>query len=208
MIGTMNSVVTVAPNSPPMTARPSGAFCSPPSPRLRAIGSMPSIMADAVIRTGRIRAYPADSIASRASGTAVRSSFANVTSRMLFAVATPIDMMEPISDGTLNVVSVTNNVHRMPAIAPGSAVRIMNGSSHDWKFTAIRRYTRTTANMIPSPRRKNEDRIVSYSPRSANVVPRGRFDFSSFRICSTSRPTLPRSRRSTLEYTSNTGATL
>src|SRR5205814_774966 len=70
MIGTMNSVVTVAPNSPPITARPSGAFCSPPSPRLSAIGSMPSIMADAVIRTGRIRAYPADHIASAASRTA------------------------------------------------------------------------------------------------------------------------------------------
>ena len=37
----------------------------------------------------------------------------------------------PISDGTLNVVRVTNSIQRIPAIAPGSAVRIMNGSSHD-----------------------------------------------------------------------------
>ena len=33
------------------------------------------------------------------------------------------------------MVPVTNSIHRMPAIAPGSAVRMMNGSSHDWKFT-------------------------------------------------------------------------
>src|SRR5262249_18747717 len=31
--GTKNSVYTVATSRPPMTARPSGAFCSPPSPR-------------------------------------------------------------------------------------------------------------------------------------------------------------------------------
>ena len=79
MIGTTNSVVAVAPSSPPITARPSGAFCSPPSPRPSAIGSMPRIMAAAVISTGRSRANPADSIASRAGGTDARSSFANVT---------------------------------------------------------------------------------------------------------------------------------
>ena len=38
---------------------------------------------------------------------------------MLLAVATPMHMMAPISDGTLSVVPVTNNIHRMPAIAPG-----------------------------------------------------------------------------------------
>ena len=58
---------------------------------------------------------------------------------MLLAVATPIDMIAPTSDGTLNVVRVTNSIQMIPAIAPGSAVRMMNGSSHDWKFTAISR---------------------------------------------------------------------
>ena len=50
---------------------------------------------------------------------------------MLFAVATPMHIMEPISEGTLNVVWVTNNIHRIPASAPGNAIRMMNGSSHD-----------------------------------------------------------------------------
>jgi hypothetical protein len=47
--GTRNSVETVANIKPPITARPSGAFCSPPSPTQRAIGIMPMIMARAVI---------------------------------------------------------------------------------------------------------------------------------------------------------------
>src|ERR1700749_3300065 len=45
--GTNNSVATVAKIRPPTTARPSGAFCSPPSPRPSAIGAMPMIMAEA-----------------------------------------------------------------------------------------------------------------------------------------------------------------
>ncbi len=50
---------------------------------------------------------------------------------MLFAVATPMHIMAPISDGTLSVVPVRKSIHRMPAIAPGRAIRMMNGSSHD-----------------------------------------------------------------------------
>src|SRR5205807_1695014 len=43
-VGTKKSVATVAKMSPPITARPSGAFCSPPSPRPSAIGTMPVMM--------------------------------------------------------------------------------------------------------------------------------------------------------------------
>ena len=46
-----------------MTARPSGAFCSPPSPRPSDIGSMPMIIASAVMITGRRRVMPAASAA-------------------------------------------------------------------------------------------------------------------------------------------------
>src|SRR6202008_2417448 len=58
-VGTNSSVDTVANNKPPITARPSGAFCSPPSPRPNAIGSMPITIASAVINTGRRRTNPA-----------------------------------------------------------------------------------------------------------------------------------------------------
>ena len=86
---------------------------------------------------------------------------------MLLAVATPMHMIAPISEGTLSVVPVTNSIHRMPAIAPGSAVRMMNGSSQDWKFTVISRYTRTTAKAMPRPRRKKDDCMVSIWPRKS-----------------------------------------
>ena len=55
MVGTKISVAKVANSSPPITALPSGAFCSPPSPMPSAIGTMPTIMAPAVMRTGRSR---------------------------------------------------------------------------------------------------------------------------------------------------------
>src|SRR5262249_52981319 len=103
-MGTKNSVETVAKSRPPMTARPSGAFCSPPSPSPRDIGSMPMIIAKAVISTGRRRVNPASSAAVRASAPSFRRSFANVTIRMLLAVATPIAMIAPMSDGTFTVV--------------------------------------------------------------------------------------------------------
>ena len=38
MIGTKNNVLNVATSNPPITARPSGAFCSPPSPSASDIG--------------------------------------------------------------------------------------------------------------------------------------------------------------------------
>ncbi len=62
--GTTSSVIIVATTRPPMTARPSGAFCSPPSPSASAIGSMPRTIASAVISTGRRRVSPARSAAS------------------------------------------------------------------------------------------------------------------------------------------------
>ena len=58
---------------------------------------------------------------------------------MLFAVATPTVIIAPISAGTLSLVPVTKSIQAMPAIAPGSAVKMMSGSIHDWKFTTIKR---------------------------------------------------------------------
>ena len=50
---------------------------------------------------------------------------------MLFAVATPIVMIDPISEGTLIVVRVVNSIHKIPDTAAGSAIKMMSGSSHD-----------------------------------------------------------------------------
>ena len=40
--------------------------------------------------------------------------------------------------GTLNVVREAS-IHTIPTARPGRAVMMMNGSSHDWKFTTISR---------------------------------------------------------------------
>ena len=68
---------------------------------------------------------------------------------VVVAVATPTHMMVPINAGTLRVVCERNSIQAMPEIAPGSAIKMMSGSSHDWKLTTMSRYTSTTAK--PSP---------------------------------------------------------
>ena len=100
---------------------------------------MPMIIASAVMITGRRRVLPAESAAWCASWPAFRWSFAKVTTRMEFAVATPTLMMEPISEGTLRVVLVTNSIQMIPHRAPGRAMMMMKGSTQDWKFTTSRK---------------------------------------------------------------------
>jgi hypothetical protein len=62
---------------------------------------MPMIMARAVIRTGRKRVKPASMAACSGSPWLARRSVANATTRMLFAVATPIHIIAPMRAGTL-----------------------------------------------------------------------------------------------------------
>ena len=139
MTGTKNNVAIVANVNPPMTARPSGAFCSPPSPSPSAMGAMPMHIAIAVMMTGRMRTKPASIAAAIGSPSTASRSCAKLTTSTLLAVATPIHMIAPVSAGTDKVVAVANNIHTMPASAAGNAVMITNGSPHDWKFTTISR---------------------------------------------------------------------
>ena len=114
-----------------MTARASAAFCSSPAPPI-AIGIMPTIIAAAVISTGRMRVWPAAIAASRALMPAWLCSRAKVTSRIEFAEATPTAMIAPISEGTLSVVPVTNSMVRMPQKVAGRASITTNGSPKFW----------------------------------------------------------------------------
>ena len=109
----------MANSSPPITARPSGAFCSPPSPKPSAIGTMPIIIASAVMSTGRMRVYPAATAALNAGMPSSICSRAKLTIRILLAVATPMHITAPVSDGTFNVVCVSNRNQQIPASAPG-----------------------------------------------------------------------------------------
>ena len=123
-----------------MTARPSGAFCSPPSPSASAIGTMPRSMASAVMSTGRKRVLPA---AMTASSTprfcCTRASLAALTRRMLLEVAMPTAMIAPMNDSTFKVVPVSASIQRIPMSAPGTATRMMKGSRNDWKSTTSSR---------------------------------------------------------------------
>ena len=122
-----------------------------------------------------------------------------MTIRILLAVATPMHMIAPISDGTLSVVPVRNSIHRMPAMAPGRAVRMMNGSTQDWKFTVISRYTSTTAKIMPK-RQTEEGGLhgVHLAAQGRGTCRAAGAPSSSRMIFRTSAPTLPRSRRATL----------
>ena len=95
------------------------------------------IIAVAVMMTGRSRVYPASSAASRALLPPSICSRAKLITSTLFAVATPMHMMAPVSAGTLTVVWVRNSIQTIPASAAGSAVMMISGSSSDWKFTTI-----------------------------------------------------------------------
>ena len=75
----------------------------------------------------RIRVEPAASAAARSSIPSSLWSFANTTTNMLLAVATPMHMIAPNREGTLNVVCVTNNIQRMPAKAPGKISPVPSG---------------------------------------------------------------------------------
>src|SRR6266850_639314 len=127
---------------------------------------------------------------------------------MLFDVATPIAMMHPISAGTLMVVPVTNSAHRMPARAPGSAIRMMSGSSHDWKLTTIRKYTNRTAKQMPSASWRN-DWFMDWTCPRTTIELALEISFVYFATNPLIRlDTEPRSVSCTAAYTSNTGCTL
>ena len=126
--GTKNSVATVATTSPPITARPRGAFCSPPSPSPSAIGNMPIIIARAVIKTGRKRLVPASHADASGSIPCWRLLRAKLTTSTEFEVATPRLMIAPINAGTLKVVRERYSAQITPANAPGKALMMMKAT--------------------------------------------------------------------------------
>src|SRR5258708_39149802 len=87
----------------------------------------------------RIRVYPAATAACTAGMPSSSCSRAKLTIKIELAVATPMHMTAPVSEGTFNVVRVSNRNQQIPASAPGSAAMMINGSSHDWKLITISR---------------------------------------------------------------------
>ncbi len=95
------------------------------------------IMASAVISTGRKRVAPASIAASIGDSPSASFSRQKETTRIEFAVATPMHMIAPVRAGTDRVVRVANSTQTMPASAAGRAVMMTKGSTQDWKLTTI-----------------------------------------------------------------------
>ena len=137
--GTKIRVATVAIIRPPITARPSGAFCSPPSPSPRAIGSIPTIPAKAVITTGRRRV----SAGSKRGRSSRRLPFAtqivgevHQQNAVRRGHSDTHDSAHQRRDADGGLGDEQASAKCRPS-APGSAIRMMKGSSQDWKFTTI-----------------------------------------------------------------------
>jgi len=137
---------------------------------------------------------PASSPAASGSFPAASNSRAVFTTRMLLAVATPMQRMVPVSAGTLRVVPVANSIHEMPASEAGKPQMMTKGSVQDWKFTVIRRYTSATAKIRPSPRPTKDSVIDCTWPRTVMVAPAGSFLRAASTSFVTSAATPARSR--------------
>ena len=96
----------------------------------------------------------------------------------------------------------------IPASAPGNAIRMMNGSSQDWKLTTISRYTSRIANKHAQAQAEERFPHRLHLAADYNAVPSGSFAETLVYDLFDLAATPPRSRRSMLAYTSNTGCTL
>ena len=91
---------------PPITANPSGACIWLPRSSASAIGTMPTVIAQAVIKIGRSRSLAPTMAASIEVAPLFQCSSMKVTSMTEFDTETPSDMIEPMNDSMLRAVLV------------------------------------------------------------------------------------------------------
>ena len=125
---------SVANTSPPMTARPSGAFCSPASPRPSAIGIMPMIIASAVISTGRNRVLPdLDHRIERRQRFVARAQVVGEGDHQDRVRHRDADRHDRAHQRHhVDRRAGSTSVQMMPSNAAGTAIMMMKGSIHDW----------------------------------------------------------------------------
>ena len=92
-------------------------------------------------------------------------SLAKATTRMLFAVATPMHMMAPISAGTLSVVRVTNRNSTIPASARRKRADDDERIEPRLKVHDDQQINQHDAKPSPAYRAVKDVRIVSTCPR-------------------------------------------
>jgi hypothetical protein len=95
------------------------------------MGSIPASMAQLVIRIGRSRLAAPSTAAARADSPPRRRSSANVTSRIAFAIATPIAMMAPMNDWIFKFEPVNHKASSTPAMTAGAVETVASASRTD-----------------------------------------------------------------------------
>src|SRR5665213_1799463 len=111
------SVSSVDVITPPITARPSGARKSAPSPCPIATGSMPAMSASVVMMIGRSRMRPASISASRRDIPFSRAHFAKSMSRIAFLATMPISSITPMRLMMFNLCLVARLAALRDAVA-------------------------------------------------------------------------------------------
>ena len=122
---------------PPITAIPIGLQVSEPSPALIAIGTIPKMVVNEVINTGRKRERQAIAIASYRRMPRSRIKLMKSINTIPFFVTIPTNMIPPKAATILKVVFVSNKARTTPVKANGIANMMMNGILNDSNCAAI-----------------------------------------------------------------------
>ena len=187
-------MATVASAIPPITARPSGAFCSLPSSIPSDIGIMPAIMAQPVMMMGRslpLAAVTAARSAGMPSSRRWRS--AKLTSMIAFDTATPTAMIAPMNDSMFSVDRVSASATTTPQSTAGTEATAATANRDSWKYAVSMIRITTTATPRPISRDSNMSRMGRTWPRSSTSVPLGGWPA---RMMAASRRSITRPRSS------------
>ena len=131
--GKTKRVQQVDASNPPITARPKGACICEPSSNANAIGSMPVVIAQAVMMIGLSLPAAPCTAASVTVKPSFQRSFMKVIIITELDTETPMHMIEPMKDSMLRVVLVSTNAVTTPVITPGTAPIEVSANLGDWK---------------------------------------------------------------------------
>ena len=131
---------------PPITAIPIGRQVSEPSPALIAIGTIPRMVVNEVINTGRRRERQAWAMASYKRTPLSRIKLIKSINTIPFFVTIPTNMIAPKAATILSVVFVNSKARITPVKANGMESIIMNGCKKDSNWAAITMYTNINDN--------------------------------------------------------------
>ena len=97
------------------------------------MGTVPRIIAVAVIRIGRKRSRAPSTAARRTAAPARQWSSMKVVSSTEFDTETPMHMIEPMKDSMFKLVRDNTRMAATPQITPGTPPREISPSRKDWK---------------------------------------------------------------------------